>query len=179
MCASHWRSVPKALQRPVWSTYVPGQCDFNPRPSPAWHLAADRAIAYVAVKEGRWTAEQANKKLGSYGPRVWVGSPKGLRGDFAFTPVQRVYVGRDMPGQAGSLLGNPFSGAKEEAIARYRAWLQERMTPDDPVFLELRRLLALSLQGGVVLQCWCAPDLCHGDAIHDALLAMWEAGWRG
>lgn len=44
--------VPKDLQRQVWATYRPGQCD-DKHPSEAWHAAADAAIAAVALKEGR------------------------------------------------------------------------------------------------------------------------------
>lgn len=52
MCGRHWRMVPRRLQAAVWDAYVPGQCDLDPRPSPEWHDAADRAIAAVAAKEG-------------------------------------------------------------------------------------------------------------------------------
>jgi len=50
MCARHWRMVPSDLQRAVWATYRPGQCD-DKRPSAAWHAAADAAIAHVAERE--------------------------------------------------------------------------------------------------------------------------------
>lgn len=52
MCFKHWRMVPRDLQRAVWATYRPGQCD-DKRPSPEWHAAADAAIAAVAQKERR------------------------------------------------------------------------------------------------------------------------------
>lgn len=50
MCLRHWRMVPRAIQRQVWATYRPGQCD-DKNPSEAWHAAADAAIAAVAAKE--------------------------------------------------------------------------------------------------------------------------------
>jgi len=52
MCLRHWRMVPKHLQRDVWATYRPGQCD-DKHPSEAWHEAANAAIAAVARAEGR------------------------------------------------------------------------------------------------------------------------------
>lgn len=52
MCLRHWRMVPKDLQRQVWATYRPGQCD-DKQPSEAWHEAADAAIMAVAKKEKR------------------------------------------------------------------------------------------------------------------------------
>lgn len=53
MCGRHWRMVPRAAQADVWATYVPGQCDLDPMPSPEWLDAAQRAIEAVATKEGR------------------------------------------------------------------------------------------------------------------------------
>jgi hypothetical protein len=50
MCLKHWRMVPRGLQRRVWATYRPGQCD-DKRPSEAWFQAANAAIAAVAAKE--------------------------------------------------------------------------------------------------------------------------------
>ena len=52
MCASHWRAVPLKVQREVWQTYRPGQCD-DKRPSAEWHDAASAAIGYVAIRERR------------------------------------------------------------------------------------------------------------------------------
>lgn len=50
MCGPHWRKVPSKIQRAVWATYRPGQCD-DKRPSRAWHDAASAAIGYVALSE--------------------------------------------------------------------------------------------------------------------------------
>jgi hypothetical protein len=55
MCKPHWRMVPRELQRRVWATYRDGQCD-DRSPSYSWHAAADRAIAAVALAEGRTKA---------------------------------------------------------------------------------------------------------------------------
>lgn len=51
MCGRHWAMVPAKLQRAVWATYRPGQCD-DKAPSEAWHQAADAAIGAVALREG-------------------------------------------------------------------------------------------------------------------------------
>jgi hypothetical protein len=51
MCLRHWRLVPKTIQREIWRTYRPGQCD-DRDPSRAWHDAADAAIRWVAEMEG-------------------------------------------------------------------------------------------------------------------------------
>lgn len=55
MCFAHWKMVPAELQKAVWATYRPGQCD-DKKPSEAWHKAADAAIAYVAKRERRGVA---------------------------------------------------------------------------------------------------------------------------
>lgn len=47
MCLYHWMLIPWAVQRAVWRTYRPGQCD-DKNPSDAWMQAADAAIGYVA-----------------------------------------------------------------------------------------------------------------------------------
>lgn len=52
MCRRHWGMVTPRLQRAVWATYRPGQCD-DKRPSKDWHKAADAAIGYVASLEHR------------------------------------------------------------------------------------------------------------------------------
>lgn len=47
MCRRHWAMVPPLLQRAVWRSYRPGQCN-DKSPSKAWHTAADAAIERVA-----------------------------------------------------------------------------------------------------------------------------------
>lgn len=51
MCFRHWRMVPREMQRRVWATYRPGQCD-DKNISREWLAAADAAIDAVAAKEG-------------------------------------------------------------------------------------------------------------------------------
>lgn len=71
-----------------------------------------------------------------------------------------VYIGR------GSKWGNPFShvrsskathvvSGREEAIERYREWVQEQ-----PELME-----SLCELRGKVLGCWCRPKPCHGDVL--------------
>lgn len=52
MCRRHWSMVPRAIQRRVWATYRPGQCD-DREVSRDWLAAADEAISVVAAKEHR------------------------------------------------------------------------------------------------------------------------------
>lgn len=71
-----------------------------------------------------------------------------------------VYIGRP------SKWGNPFShqdgtlaqfkvATREEAVARYEAWIREQP--------ELMK--ALPELAGMTLGCWCSPLACHGDVL--------------
>ena len=86
------------------------------------------------------------------------------------------YIGR------GSPLGNPWThleGTKtrqivptrEEAIARFRKWIEERIEDQDPKILrELHRLYDIAVsKGSLHLQCYCYPKPCHGEVIRDIL----------
>lgn len=65
----------------------------------------------------------------------------------------RVYIGRP------SKWGNPFvtgrDGARDQVIAKYRAWLESQ-----PALLD-----ALDELRGQDLVCWCAPEACRGDVL--------------
>jgi hypothetical protein len=62
-CAPHWRMVPRSIQRAVYQNYRDGQCT-DKRPSEAWHRAADAAIGFVALREGkRLSTAQARELL--------------------------------------------------------------------------------------------------------------------
>jgi hypothetical protein len=81
------------------------------------------------------------------------------------------YVGR------GSPLGNPYSHrpsvaavvkvkSREEAIKRYRVWLEHQI--DEPgharmFFLDLVKFYKDF--GTLKLACWCAPKACHAEVI--------------
>lgn len=67
MCGRHWRMVPRAIQSSVYAAYRPGQCE-DKRPSESWHLAADAAIASVALQERKLDTDQAVKWLQRHGP---------------------------------------------------------------------------------------------------------------
>ncbi len=66
-CYPHWRRVPKNIQRAVWATYRPGQCD-DKDPSEAWHEAADAAIGFVAQLERQPVRESEKKALARFSP---------------------------------------------------------------------------------------------------------------
>jgi hypothetical protein len=63
MCRRHWRMVPSTIQDEVWQHYRPGQCR-DRQPSRAWHIAADAAIAYVALCECRCAPCQGPLSIG-------------------------------------------------------------------------------------------------------------------
>ena len=78
------------------------------------------------------------------------------------------YIGRPSP------LGNPFTigrdGTRDEVIAKYRTWLNDRLHDEDTTASdELMRLCKLAEVGDLTLVCWCAPLPCHGDVIKNAI----------
>ncbi len=58
---------------------------------------------------------------------------------------------------------NPFKvgkhGTREEVIAKFKAYMENRIQQDPELKAEL---LALE---GKRLGCWCKPDACHGDVL--------------
>ena len=87
-----------------------------------------------------------------------------------------IFIGRPSP------LGNPFShldnvakhvtkvATREEAVAHYAEWLDEKIASRDPdVIRELNRLLWMARDGPIKLVCFCAPKSCHGDVIRERL----------
>jgi len=60
-CYKHWKMTPRTIQAEVYLHYQPGQCQLAPPPSSKWHHAADKAIAAVAVAEGRMTEDAARE----------------------------------------------------------------------------------------------------------------------
>lgn len=76
------------------------------------------------------------------------------------------YIGR------GSPLGNlyklkPYGPyERDESISLYDAWLQGKITTNDPAVIdELNRLADIALVQPLNLVCFCAPKACHGDVI--------------
>ena len=71
------------------------------------------------------------------------------------------YIGRP------SRWGNPFKlgrdGDRDEIMAKYAVWLEERL--NDPAF----RKELLKLSKATALVCWCKPEKCHGDQLIDAM----------
>lgn len=90
------------------------------------------------------------------------------------------YIGR------GSPLGNPFShvpsskvvtqvDTREEAVAKYREYLSDKISQEDPpVITELTRLYNIAKVRPLKLLCFCAPKACHGDVIKEVLLGAAE-----
>lgn len=86
------------------------------------------------------------------------------------------YIGRPMRGLAGSPLANqykvvphgPFT-REESVLTLYRRWLWNEIRMEGPAYNELLRLTRLSKQKELILSCWCAPQLCHGNIIKNAI----------
>ena len=51
MCRAHWRLVPPVMQRAVYDSYRPGQCD-DRGPSRDWLRVARTALNHVARATG-------------------------------------------------------------------------------------------------------------------------------
>lgn len=70
-----------------------------------------------------------------------------------------VYIGRGCRGYKASKWANPFkitgNITREQAIERYRAWIQEQP----------HLMACIGELHGKVLGCWCAPKACHGDVL--------------
>lgn len=80
-----------------------------------------------------------------------------------------VYIGR------GSPLGNPYpiqgADTRDVVIEKYEVWLQQQIDRGNTVVTnELQRIADLAIDGPVKLQCFCAPQACHGHVISDVLL---------
>ena len=78
MCREHWMTVPQGIQRVVWATYRPGQCD-DMRPSKEWHEAADAAIGFVAAREGKPVRKIEAEALESLGYGGWLRQLQGKK----------------------------------------------------------------------------------------------------
>jgi Domain of unknown function (DUF4326) len=71
------------------------------------------------------------------------------------------YIGRP------SRWGNPFKlgrdGDRDEIMARYAVWLDDRLK-DESFCKELAEL-----SKATALVCWCKPEACHGDQLVAAM----------
>ncbi len=116
--------------------------------------------------------------VGTPQPRILVGN---LR-DKKRPTMSVVYIGRPMPGQDGSPLGNPFKIQRESerqaAYDKYCRWLDEQMKEDTPARQEIYKIATWAKSFPVMLLCWCKPALCHGDYIKEIIdKIMAEKEW--
>jgi len=87
------------------------------------------------------------------------------------------YIGRQMSGLSGSPLGNPYKTRphgpftrEESVLTHYRNWLWQQMQDKKgPARLELIRLTQIAKTHRLILSCWCAPELCHGSIVKNAI----------
>lgn len=85
--------------------------------------------------------------------------------------------------------GNPFThmnvpgtvrvGSREEAIARFRTWLDG--TSDQDVQQKRRQWILDNLHTlrGRDLMCYCAPLPCHGDVLAELAVGAADPNWKG
>lgn len=108
---------------------------------------------------------------------IYVANIKTYRAYDAAPGATVVYIGRAMPGRPGSVLGNPFKLTKGESreacFEKYRKWVREQ-DPLGPVWNEIHRLARIAQHSDLVLLCWCAPELCHGDVVRELIEDEWE-----
>ena len=89
------------------------------------------------------------------------------------------YIGRTFNGWIGSPLGNPYSVqdyGRIEAVNLYRVWLQHEVpekASNPRVLMVLKAMRDRAVEGDITLWCWCAPNLCHGEVIREAI-ESWE-----
>ena len=83
-----------------------------------------------------------------------------------------------------SVLGNPFRMgldiSRHTVCDQYGCWLASKILHDDSIIInELRRLRTIALHHGKLnLFCWCAPEECHAESIHNILLYSEEFPWE-
>ena len=103
-------------------------------------------------------------------PEIYVAN--GHTGYNMDKPGSHHYIGRPAP------LGNPFAigpdGTRAEVIEKYRNWLPAVLFSGhgEAIRRQLLRILADLKQGVVVLECYCAPNDCHGFVV-EAMLKRW------
>lgn len=61
-CAPHWKLTPKPVQNLVWATYRPGQ-EVSKDPSAIYLVVQSYAVAAVALRESRFTVEEATAHI--------------------------------------------------------------------------------------------------------------------
>ncbi len=162
MCFSHWRLVPREIQKAVLAA---GPLELAEKGSPSleWCQAADAAIEHVARKEKRKVRTHLTQQ---FHPESTAKRPRELSPELRTRVVNMkdeaydVYIGRPREGLTGPF-GNPFRAG--EALKRFREYFLERVGRD----AEFRaQVLALR---GKRLGCYCKPKPCHGDIIAEWL----------
>jgi hypothetical protein len=97
------------------------------------------------------------------------------KGTPARAGVHREYIGRPRAlGSEFKLHGVPGPGpryTRDESVDAYAIWIKAQIAAKDPrICAELNRLYKLAKAGPLELECYCAPERCHGDVIRALLL---------
>lgn len=78
-----------------------------------------------------------------------------------------------------SILGNPFNMSSEDereiSVRKYYHYLREEFKKKEEVYQELIKIVEKLKSGkDIYLVCYCAPMLCHGDVIANAVMGIIE-----
>ena len=78
-----------------------------------------------------------------------------------------------------SILGNTFNMSSEDereiSVRKYYHYLREEFKKKEEVYQELIKIVEKLKSGkDVYLVCYCAPMLCHGDVIANAVMGIIE-----
>jgi len=76
-----------------------------------------------------------------------------------------------------NILGNPFKMENEDqrelVCIKFYHYLREEYKKKGQIYDELIRIKDMVKSGkDIYLECWCAPKMCHGDIIKNAILGM-------
>lgn len=94
-----------------------------------------------------------------------------VKNSLGIDDVPRIYIGR--PGH----LGNPFiigkDGDRKTVINKYESWLRGKLKDENwnhqrEAFNSIIKLYVRHWE--IWLDCWCAPEACHGDVLHRLIL---------
>jgi uncharacterized protein YeaO (DUF488 family) len=79
-------------------------------------------------------------------------------------------------------LGNPYThlsdssraefkvATRDEAVEKYRGWLEERLKEGGPTAKAFENLVQFYADfGELTLVCWCAPKRCHAEILREMI----------
>lgn len=86
---------------------------------------------------------------------------------------EKVYVIKALQGVKFSDYVDSSKNVYAVHVEKYRNWLKEKFKIDETIKNELLRLVNMFKNNGeLILICWCAPELCHGNVIKDTIIDL-------